>query len=123
MYHKGYVVLFVIAILVVVLTPLILANSGRGFEDIRNYLEKPKGDRCVESKEYMIANHMEVLNEWREMAIREGKRIYFSKTYGVLYNGSIEECFKCHTYKEFCEKCHEFSGVHMYCLTCHTPPE
>ncbi len=123
MYHKGYIVLFIIVILAIVSSPVILANSGKGFEDIRNYLEKPKGDRCVESKDFMIANHMELLNKWREMAIREGKRLYMSETYGVIYNASINECFRCHAYEDFCEKCHEFGGVHIYCWTCHTPPE
>ena len=31
---------------------------------------------CVEPREWMAANHMELLLEWRDQALREGKRIY-----------------------------------------------
>lgn len=121
MYHKGYVVLLIVVMLGLASAPLILANSGKGFEYVREELEKPKGDHCIESKDYMSKYHMELLNEWREMAIREGKRLYISN--GEIYNASIYECFNCHKYEEFCSKCHEFGGVEVYCWTCHTPPE
>jgi hypothetical protein len=122
-YNRGYLVLFIILLLAFATTPMWTGATGIGFVNIREELEKPEGDNCIESKDYMEAHHMELLNEFRSMAIREGIRIYKSEAYGGYFNASIYECFECHSYKEFCEKCHEFSGVHVYCLTCHAKPE
>ena len=32
--------------------------------------------QCIEPREWMAANHMELLLEWRDKALRENKRIY-----------------------------------------------
>lgn len=122
MYHKPYVIIGLIILFAVAAAPLWLGITGKGFEDIRKELAKPKGDHCIEDVKWMRANHMELLNKFREMAIREGIRYYESQTYGVLYNASLNECFKCHEYKDFCERCHKYCGVTVYCWTCHTPP-
>ena len=120
MYHKGYVLILIVAVLALSLTPVILASTGKGFVDIREELEKPKGEKCVKDREFMVANHMELLNEWRTMAIRHGIRL--TQTENGEFNVSINECFKCHDYGKFCDKCHSYAGVKVYCWTCHTPP-
>ena len=124
MYHKPYVTLGIIVFLIIVTAPSWLNTAGKGFEDIRPLLEKPKGDHCVEDTKWMSANHMELLKEFREMAIRSGERVmaYKSKTYGTYYNASLNTCFECHDYEKFCRKCHEYTETHIYCWTCHTPP-
>jgi|Deesub1362A_J573_1020465.scaffolds.fasta_scaffold00053_97 hypothetical protein len=87
-------------------------------------LQQPKGDQCVESKEWMSENHMVLLKEWRDSVIRKGIRQYTSDTYGTTYNISIKTCFECHTSKvEFCDKCHAYAGVKPNCWSCHTSPE
>ena len=121
MYNKPYVILLIIVLLAVVTTPIWINVTGRGYEEIKKELAKPKGEKCIEDTEWMVANHMELLKKFREMAIREGKRIYTSETYGTTYNASISECFRCHDYENFCKKCHEYAGVSVYCWTCHTP--
>jgi len=121
MYNKPYVILLIVVLLAIVATPVLINATGKGYEEIKKELEKPKGDKCIEDPKWMIANHMELLNEFRSMAIREGKRVYISHTYGIMYNASISECFRCHNYENFCKKCHEYTGVAVYCWTCHTP--
>ncbi len=121
MYDKPYVILGIIVLIAVVATPLWINSMGKGYEEIKKELVIPKGDKCIEETEWMVANHMELLNKFREMAIREGKRVYVSESYGIVYNASITECFRCHEYEGFCKKCHDYTGVTVYCWTCHTP--
>lgn len=80
--------------------------------------------QCVESKEFMRTSHMQLLNEWRDWALRDGKRTYVGKD-GVQYKISLQNtCMKCHTSKkEFCDKCHNVAEVTPYCWDCHYTPE
>ena len=75
---------------------------------------------CVQSKEYMRANHMQVLDEWRHDVVRGQNRVHVSHT-GKKFDKSLTKtCLKCHDNKEqFCEKCHTYSSVEPYCWTCH----
>ena len=125
MYSKPYVIVGIIIFLVLMATPLWINASGKGFEDITAELAKPKGPNCMEDAKWMIANHMELLNTLRELAVRYGERIYHSKTitHGkTTFNVSLTECWKCHDYENFCAKCHEFSEVRPVCWECHYNP-
>ncbi len=86
-------------------------------------LEKP-GTACVEPKEFMRAEHMQLLNSWRDEALREEKREYISSS-GVKWEISLQNtCMKCHTNKaEFCDKCHNANSVDPYCWDCHVAPK
>ena len=64
--------------------------------------------QCVEPREWMAANHMELLLEWRDQALREGKRIY------VASDGNTAE---------FCDKSHNANSVNPYCWDCHVVPQ
>ncbi len=90
-------------------------------------LKKPlpvKGKECVEKTAYMRANHMQMLDEWRLEAVRDGKRIYVNEA-GKNYNKSLQNtCMDCHeTKKDFCDKCHTYTGVKPFCWTCHIEPK
>jgi hypothetical protein len=77
-------------------------------------LELPEGyTQCVESKAYMTANHMDLLNRWRDAVVREGKKDYTSLEYGVSYEMSLTRtCLGCHTNKAtFCDRCHDYASV------------
>ncbi len=89
-------------------------------------LQMPEGyTQCVESKEYMTSWHMDLLDQWRDEVVREGKRYYVSKTYGDKHEMSLtKNCMKCHNDKaQFCDKCHNYLGVEPYCWDCHIEPE
>ena len=75
---------------------------------------------CIESKEYMIANHMNMLDSWRNQVVREGKKFYKASD-GKEYEMSLTNtCLKCHTDRtKFCDRCHEYSDVAPYCWDCH----
>lgn len=81
-------------------------------------------DHCVESREFMRAKHMVLLNHWRNEAVRENKREYVSST-GEHYRKSLTKtCLKCHSNKkEFCDRCHKAANVDVYCFDCHVSPQ
>jgi len=89
-------------------------------------LELPKAERkCMESKEYMRADHMQLLDNWRDKVVREGNLVYESTT-GKKYIMSLQNtCMHCHSNKkEFCDKCHTYANVpDPYCWTCHISPK
>ncbi len=77
--------------------------------------------KCVESKEFMKTSHMQLLNEWRDAAVREDLRTYVSSD-GRHYHISLQNtCLDCHSNKDkFCDRCHNFVGVgQLYCWGCH----
>jgi hypothetical protein len=89
-------------------------------------LEKPKDFKeCVESAAWMKAEHMTLLNEWRDMVVRDGIHEYHSRANGQEYLISLSKsCMKCHDNKEkFCDKCHDSVEVSPYCWDCHVEPK
>ncbi len=83
-----------------------------------------KEKECVESLEWMRANHMELLNAWRNEVVRKDY-VYYKNEKGKVYLMSLQRtCMKCHTSREkFCERCHDKFGVRPYCWDCHIAPE
>ena len=75
---------------------------------------------CVAPTDYMRTSHMDLLNEWRDQVVREGKRVYVAFD-GTEHNMSLSNtCLDCHSNKEeFCDECHNYAGVKPYCWDCH----
>ena len=87
-------------------------------------LEVPENaTRCVEATEYMTANHMDLLNRWRDAVVRQGRREYTSSS-GEQYVMSLTgTCLGCHTSREaFCTRCHDYANVDPTCWDCHLEP-
>jgi hypothetical protein len=79
--------------------------------------------KCVKSLAEMRANHMKLLNEWRDEVIRTGDREFF-EIEGKQYQKSLQNtCMKCHANKKkFCDTCHTYASVSPYCWDCHLAP-
>ncbi len=75
---------------------------------------------CVRSTEYMRAEHMQLLDVWRDSVVRRGERVYVSPT-GKEYSMSLTNtCLGCHSNKaDFCDRCHNYASVRPYCWDCH----
>ncbi len=90
--------------------------------------EKAKAAKtCVRAKEYMVAEHMQLLDLWRDTVVRTGERVYESPN-GKHYNMSLStgenSCLGCHVSKaNFCDKCHNYASVSPYCWDCHIDPK
>jgi hypothetical protein len=75
---------------------------------------------CVRSTDYMKAEHMQLLDVWREAVVRRGDRVYVSPD-GKEYSMSLTNtCLDCHSNKaDFCDRCHDYASVRPYCWDCH----
>lgn len=122
MYNAKYIWPGIIIFVVVFSSPFWL-NIGSS-EFARPAIALPLTEKeCIESREYMTGEHMQLLDTWRDMALREEKREYQS-TSGVKWEISLQNtCMKCHSNKaDFCDKCHNANSVDPYCWDCHVEP-
>ena len=88
-------------------------------------LAKPvRGEQCVESTEWMAANHQQLLNQWRDAVVREGRTEYTSTTLSTTHEMSLSKtCMGCHESVEtFCDRCHSYANVQLTCWNCHLDP-
>ncbi|RLA08660.1 MAG: Hdr-like menaquinol oxidoreductase cytochrome c subunit [Gammaproteobacteria bacterium] len=93
-------------------------------DDNNSYLPKAKaGTKCVEDRQIMRTNHMDLILHQRDKTMRDGKR-----------DGrhSLKECINCHVTKNdkneypnidssqhFCNSCHTYVAVKTDCFSCH----
>ncbi|MFO7964466.1 MAG: sulfate reduction electron transfer complex DsrMKJOP subunit DsrJ [Desulfobacterales bacterium] len=77
-------------------------------------------ERCVEETDFMTAEHMTLLDLWRESVVREGRRLYTNSS-GKSFDMSLSNtCLDCHSNKaEFCDRCHTYASADPYCWDCH----
>lgn len=121
MYDSGKVITG-IAVFVLFVTFPFWHNVAFGLTQGAPDLPKVEGEKtCVMDVDYMKANHMDLLNVWRDEVVREGDRGFTSPETGRKFNKSLtNECLGCHKSKEeFCQKCHDYAGVEVYCWDCH----
>jgi len=124
MYDAGKIIIGLVIFIALVSFP-IWYDAARG--DIPKSAD-PKiittEKECVAPTEYMRASHMDLLNQWRTQVVRNGVRIYTTES-GKHYEMSLSHtCMDCHSNKsEFCDECHTYAGVDVYCWDCHIEPE
>jgi len=79
--------------------------------------------RCVEDTAFMRANHMKLITSWRDRVVREGDRLYTTKSGKVIEASLTGTCLKCHSNKDqFCDRCHDYVGAKPTCWNCHIIP-
>jgi len=124
MYDGGKIIAGLIIFLALITFPIWYnVASGKA-----NYRPDPKivttEKQCVEDVSYMKASHMDLLNEWRDMVVREGHRTHTAPS-GRKFEASLSNtCMSCHSNKsEFCDECHDYMGVTPYCWDCHIEPK
>jgi cytochrome c len=79
--------------------------------------------RCVEDTAFMRANHMKLLQAWRDESVREGLRLYTAKNGRTFEKSLTGTCLRCHSNKEqFCDRCHNYVGAKPGCFSCHVIP-
>jgi hypothetical protein len=121
MHDAGKVITGLVVFLALVTVP-VWYQVARGAETAPPELEVPKdAEECVAPSEYMRALHMDLLDVWRDEAVRDGDRIYLGVD-GKEYEKSLTgTCLGCHSSKEaFCDRCHEYVGAEPYCWDCHS---
>ncbi len=125
MYNSKAVYIGIVVFLVVCTSPFWAGIGSGDYKKPEITLpEEAKGRECVEPVAFMRAEHMQLLNEWRDQALRHDTRVYESST-GKKWEISLQNtCLKCHdNYEQFCDKCHVTNNVDPYCWTCHILPK
>lgn len=128
MYNGGKII-FGIFVFVALATYPVYSNIGKATAKPEAKIDTPaiqklSEKKCIESKEFMTAEHMTLLDKWRDLAVRDGQRIYVASD-GKKYNINLQgTCMECHSNKaEFCDSCHTYAGVQPYCWDCHVAPK
>jgi len=118
-----------LALFIILLTAPVWLSGGRSAipPEIKvdtPVVQKLPEKRCVEPTAYMKANHMELLNAWRQAVVREGESDYVASD-GKRYRMSLSgTCLHCHSNKDqFCDRCHNYEGVKPACWGCHVVPQ
>ncbi len=124
MYDGGKIITGIIIGLALLTFPIWYTH---GIAPPRPEPELPKKEKqCVETRSYMKTNHMQLLDLWRDSVVRVKLRTYTAFN-GVKYDMSLQNtCMSanCHARKtEFCDKCHNYTGVVPYCWDCHIAPK
>lgn len=114
-----------VAVLLVVVTwPFWQGLVASGDTTLPELYLPSDASECIEETEFMTANHMVLLNQWRDAAVREGEREYTSRSGEVIKISLTGTCIDCHGREdEFCTRCHDFSNVTLTCWDCHVTPE
>ncbi len=123
MSDKGAIVAALVVFLALVTFP-IWYNLVTGEQAAPLKLQLPhEGGRCVDDTAYMRTNHMQLLMDWRDEAVRANDRIYTTSD-GRRFDKSLSgTCLSCHFEKEkFCDRCHDYVGTTPSCWNCHVDP-
>ena len=126
MYDAGKIVAGLAVFVVLATSPLWYNAISAAPPDAPELKTPPNGStQCVEATDYMRANHMDLLDEWRDTVVRENVRTYTSELSGRNFDMSLSDtCLDCHSNKDqFCDSCHTYSAVQPYCWDCHVIPE
>lgn len=93
--------------------------------EIRQWERDYGKKECVESREFMRAEHMQLLNDWRDSVVRDANAVYKSDTSGKVFGMSLQNtCMHCHSNKKkFCDECHNYMAVKPFCWGCHIAPK
>ncbi len=124
MYNGGKIITGLIIFALIITAPFWL-NIGQADEPPEISLDTPvinqlSEKECIESAEFMRSQHPQLLNDWRDQVVREGKTVYTSSS-GKEYQISLDNtCLQCHSNRsEFCDACHAYTSVDPYCWDCH----
>jgi cytochrome c1 len=127
-YNGGKILLGLIIFVALFASPFYL-NMGKATAKLELKIDTPEiqklaDKKCVEPKEFMRAEHMQILNNWRDAVVRDGDREQIIIS-GQKYDKSLQNgCMKCHSNKkDFCDKCHNYVAVKPYCWDCHIAPK
>jgi hypothetical protein len=124
MYDAGKIIPGLVIFGILLTSPIWYSAATGGISRVPEPEIAANETQCVESADYMRQNHMHLLEQWRQMVVRDGEHTYVASD-GQEYEISLTDtCLKCHSNKEeFCDQCHDYAGVKPNCWDCHNVPE
>jgi cytochrome c553 len=134
LFDRNKVIVGIVIFLVMITIPL-WQNLGKTVAAPTPSLDTPvikklaeKDKKCVMPTEWMRANHMQMLVDWRDNVVRTKESNVttsrgrdFKAPDGKQYLASLTNtCMECHSNKvEFCDKCHNYVATAPNCWGCH----
>lgn len=124
MYDGGKIITGLVVFLILVTFPIWYDAIGGKPNQVPDLKIVTTAKECVLSTEFMRLNHMNLLNQWRDLVVRDNVH-YFTGIGGKKYEMSLSNtCMNCHSNKsEFCDQCHNYLDVNPYCWDCHVAPK
>lgn len=90
-----------------------LLQDARAMQDLADKLG-------VKNEQEFREKHKQLLSEWKDTVVRDGKRIYVNKD-GREIPISLENLA---SQPQYCNACHEYAGIDQpNCWTCHVQPK
>lgn len=124
MHDTGKVLAGLVVFLAIVTSPMwyrLVVGGEAGAPELEAVKDSTE---CVADTEYMRVSHMDLLDTWRDEAVRNGDRVYVGlggKKHQKSFSGT---CMGCHSSREeFCLRCHDYVGAAPYCWDCHLEPK
>lgn len=126
LYHGRYILPALGAFLALATLPVWRGATARGsgFQSPPN----PRGERCIEPKSFMRAQHMRLLVRWRDDVVREDRWLYLASD-GRAWEKSLKTCVACHGHADAqgksttaataCNDCHNYVNARLDCWNCH----
>lgn len=126
MYDGGKIIFGIIIFVIIFTSPIWINMMSSGNLIAVNLVLPENAKECVMDKDYMKNNHMDLLNQWRDLVVRKNIR-YLTKDGEPFYIDGIraelsltKTCMNCHSdRKNFCDQCHNYMDVNPYCWDCH----
>lgn len=129
MYDKGKIIVGLVIFLAFATFPF-YSNIGKASAVPEPILKTPVIDqmtvkKCIKPKDFMRAEHMQVLDTWRDEVVRNGGKRDKMTVENVTFEKSLQNgCMHCHSNKKkFCDSCHTYLAVKPYCWDCHFDPK
>ena len=124
-YNKKIIIAGIITFFVIITFPFWYSMGKAAPPPEPKLSDKAKAAKeCVRPKEFMKAEHMQLLDVWRDTVVRDAKRIYVNSKGKEFQMSLSDTCLDCHSEKaEFCDKCHNYASVTPYCWDCHIDPK
>ena len=123
MYDKGKIIGGLAIFLCLASFPAWYMAASDKADHRSNHVLPASENQCVESAQYMREYHMQLLQQWRDQAVRQGDSTYVSsdnRTFDISLTGT---CLKCHPSKaDFCDRCHNYTDTAPNCWDCHNVP-
>jgi len=127
--YKGHRIIIFLAVFACLMLIPVALNVGNASEAPTPSLDTPEiaslagaegHVQCVESVEFMRAEHMQLLDAWRIENVRNGG-VEYTNALGQTFEASLENtCLSCHSNRvEFCDTCHDYVAVEPECWNCH----
>ena len=120
MSDKGKIIAGLVIFLVLATFPIWYAVGTAGAAAAPDRELPTNAKECVRDTAYMTANHMDLLNQWRDAVVRDGETEYTSPSGATHVMSLTGTCLACHNNTEtFCARCHTYADVQLDCWDCH----